>query len=157
MRSEIATRPTSLLLLASVLSVIFSVHAPIRAQEPSEGLAGRVTSVEESAMEGVVVSARKDGSTITVSVDSDKQGHFGFPADRVEPGHYTLAIRAVGYDLDGPAEATVAAHKTATIDLKLRKAKNLALQLTSAEWLMSMSGTDQQKTSLMNCVNCHTL
>jgi virginiamycin B lyase len=157
MRFKIATRTSPLLLLASVLSVFLSVHAPIRAQEPSEGLAGKVTSVEEGAMEGVVVSAKRDGSTITVSVDSDKQGHFGFPADRVEAGHYTLAIRAVGYDLDGPAEATVAAHKTASIDLKLRKTKNLAQQLTSAEWLMSMSGTDQQKTSLMNCVNCHTL
>jgi streptogramin lyase len=157
MRSKIATRTLPLLLLASVLSVFFSASTPTCAQETSEALAGKVTSMEEGAMEGVVVSAKKDGSTITVSVVSDKQGHFGFPADRVEPGHYTLAIRAVGYDLDGPAEATVTARKTATIDLKLRKTKNLAQQLTSAEWLMSMSGTDQQKTSLMNCVNCHTL
>ena len=108
-------------------------------------------------MEGVVVSAHKDASAITVSVASDKQGHFSFPANRLEPGHCTLAIRAVGYDLDGSAAADVSAHSAATVDLKLVKTKNLASQLTSAEWLMSMPGTDQQKDALLNCVNCHTL
>ena len=53
-------------------------------------------------MEGVVVSARKDGSTITVSVVSDDKGHFSFPASRLDPGHYAISIRAIGYDLDGP-------------------------------------------------------
>jgi streptogramin lyase len=122
-------------------------------------LSGKVTSLEEGAMEGVVVSAKKDGSTITVSVISDKEGHFGFPANRLEPGHYSLAIRAVGYDLDGPGTADVAAHKTTTADLKLRKTKDLASQLTNAEWLMSIPGTEEQKTSFLlgNCINCHTL
>ena len=62
-------------------------------------LVGQVTSQEEGPMEGVVVSAKKDGSTITVSVISDDKGHFSFPASRLEPGHYTLKIRAVGYNL----------------------------------------------------------
>ncbi len=52
-------------------------------------------------MEGVVVSAKKDDSTITVSAVTDEQGHFSFPASRLDPGHYTLKARAVGYDLDG--------------------------------------------------------
>src|SRR5215469_1727749 len=64
-------------------------------------MTGRVTSQEEGAMEGVVVSAKKDGSTITVSVVSDKQGVYSFPANRLKPGHYSLKVRAVGYDLDG--------------------------------------------------------
>ena len=64
-------------------------------------LTGRVTSQEEGAMEGVVVSAKKDGSTITMSVITDKQGIYSFPANRLKPGHYSLKIRAVGYDLDG--------------------------------------------------------
>src|SRR6202142_4396333 len=122
-------------------------------------LSGKVTSQEEGAMEGVVVSAKKKGSTITVSVVSDKQGTFGFPANRLEPGHYVLAIRAVGYDLDGPGTADVAAHKTTSLDLQLRKTKDLASQLTNAEWLISIPGTEAQKTSFLlgNCINCHTL
>src|SRR5271165_1579306 len=106
----------SVLLLTGLVSLAFSGAGASRAQKQTEALNGKVTSQEEGAMEGVVVSARKDGSTITVSVISDKQGHFAFPANRLEPGRYTLAIRAVGYDLDGPGSADVAAHKTTTAD-----------------------------------------
>ncbi len=108
-------------------------------------------------MEGVVVSAKKDGSTITVSVISDDKGHYSFPANRLDPGHYTLKIRAVGYNLAAAAAADLAAQKTTTADLKLVKTKNLVPQLTNAEWLLSMPGTDEQKAYLLNCVGCHTL
>src|SRR3984957_19293011 len=120
-------------------------------------LVGQVSSQEEGPMEGVVVSAKKDGSTITVSVISDNKGHYSFPASRLEPGHYTLKVRAVGYNLDSPATADLATQKPATADLKLVKAKNMIPQMTNAEWLMSMPGTDEQKDFLLNCVSCHTL
>jgi len=44
-----------------------------------------------------------------------------FPRNRLEPGEYALAARAVGYDIDSPAKATVAAEKAATADIKLKK------------------------------------
>ena len=91
-------------------------------------------------MEGVVVTARKAGAKLAISVISDAQGHYSFPADRLEPGQYSLTIRAVGYDLNGKPTADVAADKTATVDLKLDKTKKLASQLTNAEWMMSMPG-----------------
>ena len=40
---------------------------------------------------------------------------------------------------------------------KLAKTKDLASQLSNAEWLLSMPGSDDQKTFLLNCVNCHRL
>jgi virginiamycin B lyase len=120
-------------------------------------LTGRVTSAEEGAMEGVVVSAKKEGSTITVSVVSDKQGVFSFPANRLEPGHYSLRVRAVGYDLDGDGTAEILEHQVTTADLKLRKTRNIASQLTNAEWMLSVPGTEEQKASLLNCLGCHTL
>ena len=49
------------------------------------------------------------------------------------------------------------AGKTANVPLKLEATKNLAGQLTDAEWMMSMPGTDEQKTQLLNCTGCHTL
>ena len=42
-------------------------------------------------------------------------------------------------------------------DIKLKKTKNLAGQLTNAEWMMSIPGTEEQKADLLNCVGCHTL
>jgi virginiamycin B lyase len=149
-----------LLMLAAVAVVVFVQIRPHRVfadgQVPA-ALTGQVTSDEEGPMEGVVVSARLDGSTITVSVISDKQGRYTFPANRLESGHYNLKIRAVGYDLDGVGAADLAAQKTTTVDLKLRKAKNIVPQLTNAEWMLSVPGTDDQKATLLNCVGCHTL
>ena len=125
--------------------------------QTAPAISGQVTSAEEGAMEGVVVSAKKDGSNITVSLITNAQGRFSFPADRLEPGKYTITIRAAGYDLDGAKTADVTAGQAATADLKLKKTKNLAHQLTNAEWMMSMPGTDDDKLQLLNCVGCHTL
>jgi streptogramin lyase len=126
------------------------------AAQTGPALAGKVTA-GQGALEGVLVSVKKSGSTITTTVVSDKDGRYSFPAARLEPGSYSLRIRAVGYDLDSPDQVVVAADKTATADLALRKTQDLASQLTNAEWLASMPGTDAQKGQLLNCVGCHTL
>src|SRR5256886_14946226 len=120
-------------------------------------LAGRVSSAEEGAMEGVVVSAKRDGSTISISVVTDEEGRFAFPAARLEPGHYTLRARAAGYEIDGARAADVAAGSVAGADIRLRKERNLSAHLTNAEWMSSMTGTDEQKRFLLNCNGCHTL
>src|SRR5580693_7682852 len=149
-----------LLAVTASLGVILFQAALNRANAEGQvpaALMGQVSSEEEGPMEGVVVSAKKEGSTITVSVISDKQGHYSFPANRLGPGHYSLRIRAVGYDLDGLGGRDVAKKKATTVDLKLRKAKNIVPQLTNAEWLQSIPGTDDQKAYLLNCVGCHTL
>lgn len=119
-------------------------------------LTGKVTSAEEGAMEGVLVSAKRAGSTITTTVFTDANGRYGFPASRLSPGHYTIRIRATGYDLAGPASADLPANDPVTLDLKLRKTTDLAAQLTNAEWLMSFPGTAGQKSSIQNCSHCHT-
>src|SRR5207248_7928617 len=94
-----------------------------QAQTPSV-LTGQVASAEEGSMEGVVVSAKKDGSTISISVITNDQGRFAFPAARLEAGHYTLKARAAGYELDGARAADVASGKEANVEIKLRKVKN---------------------------------
>ena len=119
-------------------------------------LSGKVSSAEEGPMEGVVVSAKREGATITVSVVTNDKGEFQFPAGRLEPGHYTLKARATGYELAASSGADVAAGKAATADLALRKTRNLAAQMTNAEWIESMPGTDAQKSFLLNCNSCHT-
>ena len=120
-------------------------------------LTGQVSSAEEGAMEGVVVSAKRDGSTISISVVTDAGGRFAFPAARLEPGHYTLKARAAGFEIDGASAADIAAGSVAGADIKLRKVKNLSAHLTNAEWMTSMPGTDEQKRFLLNCNSCHTI
>ena len=109
-------------------------------------------------MEGVLVGAQKTASTISTWVVSNAQGQYSFPRDRMEPGHYTIRIRAVGFELR-PTSIDVAA-TPARLDLPLTKVirpGKLATQLTNAELIMSVPGTAGQKTTLGGCVNCHTL
>jgi streptogramin lyase len=136
-----------------LLSAVVSL-ASLRGQNVA--LSGVVSYGDEGPLEGVLVSANKSGSPITVTVVSDRTGRYRFPSARLDPGQYTLRIRAVDYELDN-VPVDVAPSKTATVDLKPRKAKDLAGQLTNAEWIASMPGTDAQKGFLLNCVNCHTL
>jgi virginiamycin B lyase len=139
--------------LASVLTGLLMAAA--QAQSPA-ALTGQVSSAEEGPMEGVLVSAKKEGSNITVTVVSDQKGEYSFPGGRLDPGHYTVSIRAADYDLDGPKTVDVSASGSKA-DIKLVKTKNLANQLANAEWLMSVPGPDMLKANMTNCVGCHTL
>ena len=82
-------------------------------------------------MEGVLVTAKKDGAHISTTVVSDEKGHYVFPAGRLEPGHYTIKIRATGYFADGRPAADIVKGKTTTTDIALNKTDNIAPQLTS--------------------------
>jgi virginiamycin B lyase len=147
----------SLLASASLFGML--VHAGLSTSalaQAAAALSGQVTSAEEGAMEGVLVSAKKDGSTITVTVVTDAKGEYSFPADRLGAGHYAIATRAIGYDLSGPKAVDVATGGSKA-DIKLVKTKNLANQLSNAEWLMSAPGPDNLKTNMGSCVSCHTL
>src|SRR3954466_9867241 len=136
-------RPSMLkqVLLATTTSLAAFVIQGAAQAQPTAALAGQVSSAKEGAMEGVVVSARKDGATMTISVVTDNKGHYSFPAAKLEPGHYTLKIRATGYDLDGAPAADVKQGATTTADLKLSPTKNLQLQLANAELLGSAPGS----------------
>ena len=72
-------------LMAGLAVMLVQSAAPqLSAQnQPPAALTGQVTSEAEGAMEGVVVSASKAGSTVTVSVVSDAQGRYRFPSDRL--------------------------------------------------------------------------
>ncbi len=134
---------------------LISLAGVIPAQ--AQTLAGQVTSPQEGAMEGVLVSAKKAGTTITVTVVSDVNGHYSFPAAKLTGGQYDIRIRAIGYDLEQPASVTITGNEPAKLDLKLRKTEDLAAQMSNGEWLASFPGTDQQKNAMLGCVGCHTI
>src|SRR5205809_916849 len=90
---------------AAAMALPPAIHV-VRAQGQA-ALTGTVSSETEGKMEGVVVTARRAKSIVQVSVTTDADGRYSFPRNRLEPGEYTLSIRAVGYDIDSPAKATV--------------------------------------------------
>jgi len=147
-------------MVTAALGVILYQAGPTALRGETTGaaaLTGQVSSADEGAMEGVLVTAKKTGSTIAITVVSDETGRYRFPSSKLEPGQYSLRMRAVGYEMDDPGMIEVAAGNAATADLKLHKAKDLTTQLTNSEWMQSVPGTPDQKGSLLNCVQCHTV
>ena len=151
-------KPALAAAMMAAISLTLAQPSFVRANDAaSAALTGQVSSAKEGLMEGVVIGAKKDGSTITINVMTDEKGRFNFPASKLGPGHYAFKVRAAGYDLDGPKSIDVAAGKTATADLKLVPAKDLSSQLSDAEWLLSIPGTEEQKKFLLGCNGCHTI
>src|SRR5262245_59416151 len=92
----------------------------LAAQTPSAAaLTGKVTSQAEGAMEGVLIGAKKAGSNIATWVVSNAQGEYSFPRDRMEPGKYSIRIRAVGYEL--PSTSVDVTGQPSRLDLQLNK------------------------------------
>src|SRR5262249_24312000 len=114
-------------------------------------------SSQEGAMEGVLVSAKRAGSKITITVVSNEHGEYSFPRNRLQSGHYSIRIRAIGYELEQPQSVEVDPQMVTTLHLNLRKTEDLSRQLSNGEWLMSMSGTEEQKQAFLSCTGCHTL
>src|SRR3989442_2342787 len=136
-RESSMTRRLLLVVSAGLMSVAFLAGggvAPAAAQT-STALTGRVSSAEEGAMEGVVVSAKKAGSTVTVSVVSDAQGRFSFPSAKLGSGSYSLKVRATGYELDGPGSVEITLALPVALDLKRGKVRAINPPIPNAHWI----------------------
>ena len=92
------SRPGGFLVAIVLLFAAFTGLLTAQIQS-SSALAGKVTSAAEGPMEGVLVGARRAGSTIATWVVTDAQGDYRFPLERMEPGKYAIRVRAVGYKL----------------------------------------------------------
>lgn len=142
----------------SLLALAAAASQPALAQSHQVALTGTVSSQQEGKMEGVVVSAKRRGSTMMISVDTNAKGEYAFPQDRLAPGIYDITMRAVGYTLK-PTSAVIQAGEPAHVDLQLAKAapETLALQLTNSEWMQSAPGSSFEKIELLRCLDCHGL
>jgi len=155
---SIRSKAFGVLVIAVAIGLFVNVAGSLRAQQPAAvALTGRVSSAAEGVMEGVLVTARRPGSPISVTVVSDAQGRYRFPASHLAPGTYGLQIRAIGYDLAAPVSVVVGRVATTAADLRLKKTADLEDQMSSGDWMIGVPGTDEQKLGLLDCTGCHTL
>ena len=82
------------LFLASVAAVVAAALAPSTASA-DQLLTGAVTGPTGQKVEGVLISARKDGSTITTTVYTDTNGEYFFPA--MADGKYHVWAQTLGF------------------------------------------------------------
>ena len=148
---------SAVLYAASITGKLPALVASAVAQAPSLALSGIVTSPAGEPMEGVLVSTQREGTPVTITVVSDATGRFAFPATRLHPGKYHLAVRAVGFELATPASVDIATGAETHAALQLAAARDTAAQLSNTEWLSSWPGTNEQKRPLIECMSCHTL
>src|SRR5947208_16759614 len=91
----------ALALATAALLALLRIPTPVRsADSTSTALTGAVSSQEEALMEGVLVSAKKAGSTVTITVVSDAQGRYSFPRAGLEPGRDAFVTRTVRVAMD---------------------------------------------------------
>jgi hypothetical protein len=123
---------------AVFLLLLWSSCAPADTSGPIV-LGGFVRSQAEGNMEGVLVGAKRVGGTITLTVVSDRKGHFVFPPGRLSLGRYQLSVRAIAYDMANPEQVVDPSKGPTAVNIMLLETKDLASQLTSAGWSMSQA------------------
>ncbi|MDX1481300.1 MAG: carboxypeptidase regulatory-like domain-containing protein [Woeseiaceae bacterium] len=149
-RRQPRNRGIATILCAGLLQACLA--APVLA----ESLRGTVRSQSEGRMEGVLVSSKREGSTITTTVVSDADGVYEFPGDRLAPGRHEITVRAVGFTLPSTT-VEIRPGTTAKLDLNLDAVTSkleLGRQLSNTEWMLSAG---EGGIRLGRCVNCHTL
>src|ERR1700674_2829377 len=97
-----------IMLCVLAFGVVFAGSSAASTHHPAPlALAGQVSSANTGPMEGVLVRARGGGSTVSITVVTDRAGTYSFPASRLAPRTYNLDIRAVGYELAKPVSVEI--------------------------------------------------
>lgn len=128
------------------------------------GPKGVVKSAKGELLEGIMVQLIDNKNAVRTTVYSDAAGGYEFPV--LEPGTYTLRVARPRefrpYVKEGIAIAGAAPLPDITLDYVtdqdlLPPLPGIAAQMTGSEWLLSLSGTGEQKKLLTNNCNwCHS-
>jgi streptogramin lyase len=145
--------------ILSLFAVLLYVglSAAQTASPPSTGLMGIVKSSDGKPLEGVPVSAKAQGSTITTSVYTNQNGEYNLPP--LPDGQYRIWAQAVGFELTR-AEQTLSSGKKSQQDFALKPYPEAWRQLSDAEWFASLpddtaEDRKMKRILLYNCGTCH--
>jgi len=97
-------------LLASVAGLVVAAALAPTMASADQLLTGAITSATGQKLEGVQVSAKKEGSTITTNVYTDLNGEYFFPA--MADGKYQVWAQALGFKTNkGEVELNATKHQ----------------------------------------------
>ena len=119
-------------------------------------LSGQVKGADGKALNGVAVSAKAEGSTITTTVYTDKGGFYFLPP--LPAGKYRMRAQAVTF---GTQTAMVDADGKKKQDFALAPLKDFARQLSGADLLAALPQTTPEDAAIhriirSNCTACHS-
>lgn len=139
------------------LGLFVGVAAAQNASSSRTGLMGTVKSADGKPLEGVPISAKAQGSTMTTSVYTNQSGDYYFPS--LPDGQYRLWAQAVGFELTR-AEQAISSGKKIQQDFILKPYPDTWRQLSDAEWFASLpddtaEDRKMKRILLYNCGTCH--
>jgi virginiamycin B lyase len=117
-------------------------------QAPPSTVSGRITSRNGLAVPGALVSLRREGSTMTVTVYGDGEGRY--EVGELPAGRYTMRVAAAGYL---PETASVDAGAPA--DVTLEPAPDPWPTATSSQLLSLLPDGETKRGFILDCTGCH--
>ncbi len=153
--------------LVAGVAIGFSLAGVLPAQADARlqgGPKGVVKSSKGELLEGMMVQLIAQKNAVRTTVYTNAEGRYEFPA--LDAGSYTLRIALPrefkpfvkeGVEIKGPAAlADITLDYVTNSDL-LPPRPEIAAQMTGSEWLLSLSGTGEEKKLLTNNCNwCHS-
>lgn len=129
------------------------------------GAHGIVQTTDGVPLEGIMVQLVSEKTSIRTTVYSNELGHYEFPT--LDSGLYTLRIarplefrpyQKDGVNIEGPTELEKITLERVTNSEFLPPTPEILPQLTDAEWLYNLPGTEQEKKVFSNTcgAGCHT-
>src|SRR5690349_1112742 len=129
-----------------------------------DGAKGTVKNNNGEPLEGIMVQLVSKETAIRTTVYTDRDGHYAFP--KLSPGIYTLRIARPrefqpfvkeNVTLNGaPTLDDITLTRVTQLEL-LPPRRDIAAQMTGTEWLLSLSGSGEEKKLLTtNCNFCHS-
>lgn len=107
--------------LQSILTSVVASLLLVAGAHADQLLSGTITSKAGQALDGVTVSAKREGSTITTSVYTDTAGNYYFPP--LPEGKYSVWANALGFEFT-----------KSSVNLDTKRRQNLTLApMTDAE------------------------
>jgi streptogramin lyase len=153
-RNRTLSLACSAALMLAALS--FAPNLLSQSRRGTTALSGRVTTPDGKPLEGIGVSARKDGETFTTTVYTDQTGMYSFRG--AEPGHYKIWAQAEGFE--AAVKEVDFSRKSEPCELTLAKLEDFEKQLSGIEMMASLPGdspSDRRMKAIFtnNCTSCH--
>src|SRR4026208_1148831 len=101
------------LLTSAALAIAALAVSPANAADPI--LSGAIRSATGQKLDGVAVSAKREGGTITTSVYTDATGNYYFPP--LPAGKYNVWAQALGFE-QNKAKVDLSANRKQDLSLK---------------------------------------
>ena len=146
------------IVLTFLMPVLFGACALLAADKADKNagqLSGTVRSVKGEPMAAIPVQASLQDKNITQVVYTNRDGKYAFR--ELPQGSHTVNIHVAGFEQVKKEAVKVAASKTKDVDFILQPSPPSIREMTSSEIALSLPGTGQQRATLVQCSNCHSL